>query len=93
MKESETLNLINGQFTDEEAQDLIMHVFYKKITFHEQQDFSAIERSGKGHTHARTIIMELKQEMARAQEIIATAKAKNQKLTISSEIKISLSEV
>lgn len=90
MKETETLILINGQFSDEEAKDIVMNVFLKKITFHERKNFSAIEMHGKGDSKAQSRIIELKQEMEKAHEIIAEAKAKNRRLKIDSEIKISL---
>jgi hypothetical protein len=89
MKETETLNLINGQFSDEEAKDILMNVFLKKITFHERKNFSSIEMHGKGDSKAQSRIIALKQEMEKAHEIIAEAKAKNQRLKIDSEIKIS----
>jgi hypothetical protein len=90
MKEIETLSLIDGQFSDEEANDILMNVFLKKITFHERKNFSAIEMHGTSDKIAKDRIIALKQEMEKAHEIIAEAKAKNQRLKINSEIKISL---
>jgi homoserine dehydrogenase len=90
MKEIETLSLIDGQFSDEEANDILMNVFLKKITFHERKDFSAIEMHGASDKNEKDRIITLKKEMEKAHKIIAEAKSKNQRLRINSEIKISL---
>ena len=90
MKETETLSLIDGQFSDEEAKDILMNVFLKKITFHERKNFSELEMHGESDQNAQSRITALKQEMEKVHEIIAEAKSKNQRLKISSEIKISL---
>lgn len=86
--ETESFNLIAGQFTEEEAKDIIMQVFLKKINFHERKDFSSLERYGKGDKKAQERILVLKREMERANEVIASSKAKNKILSISAEIKI-----
>jgi homoserine dehydrogenase len=90
MKEIETLSLIDGQFSDEEANEILMNVFLKKITFHERKDFSAIEMHGASDKNEKDRIITLKKEMEKAHKIIAEAKSKNQRLRINSEIKISL---
>lgn len=86
--ETESFNLIAGQFTEEEAKDIIMQVFLKKINFHERKDFSSLERYEKGDKKAQERILVLKREMERANEVIASSKAKNKILSISAEIKI-----
>ena len=90
MKETETLSLIDGQFSDEDAKEILMNVFSKKITFHERKNFSEFEMHGENDQNAQSRITVLKQEMEKVHEIIAEAKAKNQRLKIDSEIKISL---
>ena len=91
MNKTEKLNLIEGNFSDVEAKDILMNIFSSKINFHQLKNFSSQERFGKDDETAKKRIPELKVEIERLKQILSEAKAKNKKLVISSEINISFS--
>ena len=47
MNKIEKLNLIEGNFSGEEAKEILMNVFLAKIHYHELKNFSSQERFGK----------------------------------------------
>ena len=91
MNKTEKLNLIEGNFSDVEAKDILMNIFSSKINFHQLKNFSSQERFGKDDETAKKRIPELKVEIERLKQILSEAKAKNKTLVISSEINISFS--
>jgi hypothetical protein len=92
MEKNESLTLIEGNFLNEEASEILTNIFMTKIRFHEAKNFSSQIRFGKDDSIAQERIPHLKEEFKKLQEILSVAKADNKKLVISSEIKITLSE-
>jgi hypothetical protein len=90
MNKRESLQLIEGTFTDDEANEILMNIFLTKINFHEMKDFSSHERFGKQDEIALKRIPALKTEIQKLKKILLEAKAQNKKLAVSSEIIISL---
>ena len=90
MNKRESLQLIEGTFTDDEANEILMNIFLTKINFHEIKDFSSQERFGKQDEIALKRIPALKTEIQKLKKILLEAKAQNKKLAVSSEIIISL---
>jgi hypothetical protein len=92
MNKIEKLTLIEGEFTFNEAKEILTTMFSSKINFHNLQNWSSQERFGKEDEIAQKRIPTLRNEMIKLEEILSEAKAKNKKLVVSSEIKISLLE-
>jgi hypothetical protein len=92
MNKIQRLNLIEGNFSDEEAKEILMNIFLTKIHFHEMKNFSSQERFGKQDEIATKRIPLLKKETEKMLQIMSEAKLKNKKLLITSEINISLLE-
>lgn len=92
MNNLEKLTLIEGNFTTEEAKEILQNVFMTKIKFHEHKNFSSIERFGKDDEIAVTRIPELKKELQRLNEIFTWAQQHHKRLHLSSEIHISFIE-
>jgi hypothetical protein len=91
MKNKETFTLIDGNFSNEEAKEILMNIISTKIHFHEKRDFSSQERFGKKDEIAQRRIPELKESLNIINEKIAEAKSQNKKLLINSELTISFS--
>ena len=91
MTNNEKLKLIDGDFIHEEAKEILMSIFSAKINFHQMKNFSSQERFGKDDETAVERIPALKHEIAKLNTILSAAKAQNKRLTIISEINISLS--
>lgn len=92
MNNTEKLTFIEGNFTTEEAKEILQNVFATKIKFHELKNFSAIERFGKDDPIAQLRIPELKKELQRMNEIFTWAEVHHKRLHLSSEIVISFLE-
>jgi hemerythrin superfamily protein len=92
MNKIEKLKLIEGEFTFNEAREILTSMFNSKINFHNIQNWSSQERYGKDDETAQKKIPLLKNEIEKLEEIILEAKANNKKLVINSEINISLKD-
>ena len=92
MNSNKKLQLIEGEFSFNEAKEILTSMFNSKINFHNIQNWSSQERYGKDDETAQKKIPLLKNEIEKLEEIILEAKANNKKLVINSEITISLKE-
>lgn len=92
MNKIEKLKLIEGEFSFNEAKEILTSMFNSKINFHNIQNWSSQERYGKDDETAQMKIPLLKNEIEKLDEIILEAKANNKKLIINSEINISLKD-
>ncbi len=92
MKNTETLTLINGNFTNDEAKEILMNMFSSKINFHTVKNWSSQERYGQDDEIAQKKIPALRDEIKKLELILAEAKVKNKKIVLSSEINISILE-
>lgn len=92
MDKIETLTLIEGNFSEEEAREILINVFSAKINFHRLSDFSSQERLGKQCETAKKRIPELNKEIEKVLQIVSEAKSKNKRLIITSGIDIYLSD-
>lgn len=92
MNSNKKLQLIEGEFSFNEAKEILTSMFISKINFHNIQNWSSQERYGKDDETAQKKIPLLKNEIEKLEEIILEAKANNKKLVINSEINISLKD-
>jgi hypothetical protein len=90
MKNTESLTLINGNFTHTEAKEILSDMISSKINFHNIKNWSSQERFGKDDEVAQERIPALTKEMEKLQTILSEAKKHNKKLVVSSEINIIL---
>lgn len=87
----ENLSLIEGEFTADEASEILMNVFYTKIHFHEMKNFSSQERFEVPDLIAQKRIPELKASIEKLLKMVADAKNKNARLRIYSNIELEIS--
>lgn len=52
MNKNENFNLIDGQFSVEEAKDVLTTLLQNKIAFHQRKNFSSVERTGREDQHS-----------------------------------------
>lgn len=93
MNTIEKLTLIEGDFSLNEAKEILTSMFNSKINFHNIQNWSSQERFGKDDETAQKKIPLLRNEIKKLEEIISEAKANNKRLVINSEITISLKDI
>jgi hypothetical protein len=92
MNKNEKLTLIEGDFSFDEAKEILISMYSSKINFHTMQNLSSLERFGKDDEIAQKRIPVLRNEMKKLKAILLEAKAKNKKLVVNSEISIALVE-
>lgn len=88
MNTTQQLNLIEGNFTNLEAKEILQNVFATKLKFHELKNFSSIERFGKEDPVAMVRIPQLKNELLRLNEIFEWAETHQKGMHLSSNIDI-----
>lgn len=92
MNTIEKLTIIEGDFSFDEAKEILNSIFSSKINFHNMKNWSSQERFGKDDAIAQKRIPALRSEMKKLDAILSEAKAKNKIILVSSEINISLLE-
>jgi len=92
MNSIEPLTLIEGEFSAEEAKEILINAFSAKVKFHEMKNFSTFLRFGKDNETALKRIAELKETIEQIRKVIDEAEANNQQLKITSAINITLTD-
>ncbi|WPR70822.1 hypothetical protein SLW70_12890 [Flavobacterium sp. NG2] len=86
------LKLIDGVYTPNEAIEILMNVYNRKIEFHELKNFSSEVCSGNTDTVAAKRIAELKEDIETIKTKIKEAQELNKKLIIKSIVEIQFIE-
>ena len=92
MSRIEKLNLIDGLFSQEEVNDILIKLFTDKINFYKLKNLSSQLKFEKDDKTANERMPELKEEIIKIQNLITEAKKSNKKFKITSEITISFSD-
>ena len=90
MSTPKEIDIINGRFTDREAQEILLNIFSTKIQFHELKNLRSLEQTGKQDNVAKKRIPELRMGIDELLRIVAEATKNNQILTIHSTITVSI---
>ncbi len=86
----ETIQLIKGSFTPDEAADIMNAMIDKKINFHKVQRMQTwVGDSKKDLSHLNDRIIELEKEKLRAKEMIHQLRSQGKNLKINGVIEIS----
>lgn len=93
MIENETLTLIDGRFTADEAREVLMSIFLAKIQFHEMKNFSSQERFGCNDNVAVERIPDLRKSTRRILELVSQAAADKRTMIVTSVVKIEFAEL
>jgi len=88
MPNLQTIKFIDGTFSTEEAEELLMNLLSEKIQFHEMKNFSAQERYGSAIPGTAKRIEELQDSMEKLIDIINQAEENGMQLKIASSIQI-----
>mgnify|MGYP006177277625 CR=1 FL=1 len=86
MKNTQKIQLIKGDFTNDEAKEILLNLINAKINFHNLKNFSDDERSGKQDEISLKRIIELTESQEVISEIINHATKENLKIKIESDI-------
>ena len=80
-------NLINGEFSQEEAIKILCDIYASKIQFHEKRNLSILIKEQRIDQQSTNRIKNLKLQIDEIQQIISTTPL-NEKLFITCEIRI-----
>lgn len=90
MKNTKTLSIIDGNFTSDEAREILSEMISFKINFHSLKNWSSLERYGKDDEVAQKRIPILKKEMEKLHAILSEAQKNNKRLVVSADVNITL---
>ncbi len=88
MKIKEPIKLIEGNFSPEDAKEVLLELINHKINFHSLKNFSSEERFGQAIEGSKKRIDYLKKAKEKIVKIIDTAKHTNSHLRLESSINI-----
>jgi len=88
MKKVQTLKLIDGEFSAQDAKEVLMSLYSSKLNFHQMKDFSSTERFGKNDETAIKRIPELKESMTVIAAIIQEATDTKNNLLVTASVNI-----
>lgn len=92
MNRNESLTLLKGLFTAEEAREVLISLFQAKINYHEARNFSSQVRSGCDDRIAAERLPELRKSLLRIRELVAQAEGSNRKMVVTSTVNIEFAE-
>lgn len=90
MPQQETVTLIHGQFSSEEAREILLNLFSAKIQFHQLKNFGVMERTGKPDPVAQQRIPELRKALEQLQSFINAA-GRDEQLRLHANIQLTIS--
>lgn len=92
MATDQVIPLIEGSFTIIEAREILVNLFLTKIRFHEMKNFSSKERFGMEDEISVKKVFDLKNSLAKINELLIEQNKSDQIITITSTINISVSD-
>jgi nitrogen regulatory protein PII len=91
MEKKQEFKLIDGEFSQTEAMEVLNNVFSGKIQFHQTKNFSSQIRFGKEDEFSIKKIAQLKESIEKISKMIKEAKMGDGKIKITSVVNISFS--
>ena len=85
-------DLVRGEFTPEDAKDILDHMISKKINFHKVRSFNSEIRLGKKDPNSELRISELMVTKEELLAILESAQLKGSKVHIKANISIDIEE-
>ena len=92
MEKAQDYKFIDGVFTIDDADKLLIALLNYKIDYHNREDFSSHIRFNQEMAHSKVRIQELIATKDEIKQVITSAKEKNKRLIINSMLTIRLEE-
>ena len=90
MKKKETIELIKGSFTADEAREILLQMLNNKIKFHDLKNWSSMERFGKSDVFSEERLKSLKESRKKLEQLLAESISGEETITINSTIEINI---
>ena len=84
------LSLIEGNFSAEEAKEILLKIYNTKLNFHQRNNLSSQERFGKNNATAELRIPILQKSIEEIKTFADQAKNNNLRININSKINLAL---
>jgi hypothetical protein len=90
MKNTETIELIKGTFTPNEAREILLQLLNSKINFHNLKNWSSHERFGKPDADSEQRLKNLEESRKKVEMLISRSIDEEKTITINSNIEITI---
>ncbi len=90
MKKTETIELIKGTFTPNEAREILLQMLNSKINFHNLKNWSSRERFGKPDAYSEQRLKHLEESRMKVQMLLSNSNNKEKIIIINSSIEINI---
>lgn len=90
MKKTETIELIKGTFTLDEAREVLLELLNSKINFHNMKNWSSRERFGKPDAYSEQRLEYLMESRKKVQTLLSKSFDEEKSVTINSIIEINI---
>lgn len=90
MKKSETVELIKGTFTPDEAREMLLQLLNSKISFHTLKNWSSRERLGKPDAYSEQRLRSLEESRKKVEKFISGLTDGEKTIIINSTIEINI---
>jgi hypothetical protein len=90
MKKTETIELIKGTFTPDEARAILLQLLDSKIKFHNVKNWRSRERYGKPDADSEQRLKHLMESRKKVQTLISKLIDEGKTMTINSSIEINI---
>lgn len=87
-KNTTTLSLIEGDFSAEDAKEILLKMYGTKLNFHQRKNLSSNERFGKDDATSQIRIPALKENIEQIRVLTDAAIANKSRIVINSQINI-----
>jgi hypothetical protein len=90
MKKTETIELIKGIFTPDDAREILLTLLDNKINFHDLRSWSSQERFGMPDPYSEERLTSLRESREKVKQIISQSIDQEKNLIINSSIEITI---
>lgn len=92
IKDHQELELIKGEFSAEDARDILLQLFTDKINYHHARNLSSLERFGKKNDISVRRLPELKQQIQRINDLFLNTDLSGATIKIQATVNIEITE-
>lgn len=92
LKEHTELELIKGEFSPEDARDILLQLFTDKINYHQARNLSSLERFGKLNEISVRRLPELKLQIKRINDLFLKGDFSGNTIKINASVNIEITK-
>jgi hypothetical protein len=90
MKKTETIELVKGTFTPDEAREILFQLLDSKINFHNVKNWSSRERFGKPDADSERRLRHLRESRKKVETLVSKSINEEKNITLNSSIEINI---